>query len=88
VLLDMFELRRVLERGNVPVQVSEPAMDGRIATADVADVAFEVLHINGIESDYGYIQTYIRFGDVGAEVVWSFGCCRLELRFGFVEVGE
>ena len=84
----MFELRRVLERGNVPVQVSEPAMNGRIAAADVANVAFEVLHIDGIESHYGYIKTYVRFGDVGAEVVWSTGCCRLELRFSFVEVGE
>ena len=88
MLLDMFEMRRVLESGNVPVQVSEPAMNGRIAAADVADVAFEVLHIDAIESDYGHIKTYVRLGDVGAEVVWSFGCCRLELRFGFVEVGE
>ena len=88
MFLDMFELRRVLERGNVPVQVSEPAMNGRIAAADVANVAFEVLHIDGIESHDGYIKTYVRFGDVGAEVVWSSGCCRLELRFSFVEVGE
>jgi len=88
VLLDMFELRRVLESGNVPVQVSEPAMNSRIAAADVADVAFEVLHIDGVESDYGHIETYVRLGDVVTEVVWSFGCCRLELRFGLVEVGE
>jgi hypothetical protein len=84
----MFELRRVLESGNVPVQVSEPVMNSRIAAADVADVAFEVLHIDSVESDYSHIKTYVRFSDVGAEVVWSFRCCRLELRFGFVEVGE
>lgn len=71
VLLDMFELRRVSERGNVPVQVSEPAMNDRITAADVADVAFEVLHIDDIESDDGYIKTYVRFGDVGTKVVWS-----------------
>jgi hypothetical protein len=84
----MFELRRVLECGNVPVQVSEPAKHGRLAAADVADVAIEVLHIDSIKSDDGYIKTYVCFGDVGAKVVWSSGCYGIELGFGFVKVGE
>ena len=88
MLLDMFELRCVLECGNVPVQISEPAMNGRIAAADVANVAFEVLHIDSIESDDGYIKTYVRFGDGGAKVVWSSGCYGIELRFGFVKMGK
>jgi hypothetical protein len=84
VLLDMLELRRLLERRYVPIQIPEPAMDGRVPAADVADVALEVLQVDCVEADDGHVQAYVCFGDVGAEVVWPFGGCGLELRLGFV----
>ena len=88
MLLDMLELRRLLERRHVPVQISEPAVDGGIAAADVADVAFEVRHVDGIEADGGHVQAHVRFGESFSEVVRSLGRCGREPGFGFVEVGE
>jgi hypothetical protein len=88
VFLDMLELRRLLERRDVPVQIPQPAMDGRIAAADIADVAFEVLDIDRVEARDSHVQAYVRFGDISAEVVGALGSCGLELRLGFVEVGE
>ena len=88
MFLDMLELRRLLKGGHVPVQISEPAVDGRIAAAYVADVAFKVRHVDGIEADGGHVQAHVRFGEVFAEVVRSLGRCGHELGLDFVEVGE
>lgn len=54
VVLDVQEVgRRGAEGGGVlaPVQVAQPAVRGRVAAADVADVALEVLHVDGVEAD-------------------------------------
>lgn len=40
--------------GRVPVQVPQPGVDGRVAAADVADVALEVLHVDRVEANQGY----------------------------------
>jgi hypothetical protein len=89
MFLDVLELCRLLEGRDVPVQIPQPAMDSGIAAADIADVAFEVLDIHRIEAGDGHVQAYVRFGDVGAEVVRALGSCGgLELRLGFVEVSE
>ena len=46
VTFDMREVCRLFaEGGYVPVEVSHPLVEGGIATADLADVAFEVLDI-------------------------------------------
>jgi len=50
VFLDMLKLRGFLEGGDVPVQMSQPAMDGGISGADVSDVGLEVLDVDGIEA--------------------------------------
>ena len=44
-------------------------MQSGIAGADVADVAFEMLHVDGIEADYCCVEADVGFGDVRAEVV-------------------
>lgn len=48
VVLDVEEVGGVAERRQVPVQVAHPVVDGRVARADVADVALEVLDIDGL----------------------------------------
>jgi len=39
------------------------------SAADVFDVAFEVLHVDGVEADDGRIEANVGLGDVGTEVV-------------------
>jgi len=41
----------------------------RVAGADVADVALEVLDVDGVKADDGRVQAHIGLGDVGAVVV-------------------
>lgn len=73
VLLDVLELRRLLERRHGPVEMAEPAVDEGVAAADVADVAFEVLHVDGVEAHRRHVQAHVGFGQVGAEVVRALG---------------
>lgn len=51
VVLDVQEVGRGGEGRRAPVQVPQPGVDGRVAAADVADVALEVLNVDGIEAD-------------------------------------
>ena len=64
----MLELRGFLEGGDVPVEVSEPAMDGGIPGADVSDVSLEVLDVDGIEAHDRRVQSYVCFGDGVTEI--------------------
>lgn len=70
MLLDMLKLRRLPEGRNIPVQMPEPFMQRRIPGSDIADVAFEMLDVDGVETDDGGVEADICFGDGGAEVVW------------------
>jgi hypothetical protein len=55
VPLDVLKLRRLLEGRLVPVQVAHPAMQIWVAGADVAQVALEVLHVDGVKSDQRHV---------------------------------
>lgn len=46
--LDVQEVGRVLEGRDVPVQVAHPAVQQRVARADVTEVALEVLDVDGL----------------------------------------
>lgn len=48
VVLDVQEVGRVLERGMIPVQVAHPLVEVRISGADVADIALEMLDVDGL----------------------------------------
>jgi hypothetical protein len=61
MLLDMLKLRRILERRPVPVQVTQPLVQVWVSGANIADVALEVLDVDGIEADYGGEETDIGF---------------------------
>jgi hypothetical protein len=38
MLLDVCEIRRLLECGDIPVQIPQPFMDVRVPAADIPDV--------------------------------------------------
>ena len=86
VLLDMFELRSLPKRWHIPVQVSQPFVQRWIARAYIADVAFEMLHINRIEADDSRIEADLSFSDVLAEVVRA--CMGSQMLFSAVKGSE
>jgi hypothetical protein len=49
VPLDVLELGAVVEGRHVPVEIAHPGMQVRITGADIADVALEVLYVDGLE---------------------------------------
>lgn len=86
MLLDVFKLGRVLESREIPIQMPKPFVQRRIAGSDVADVAFEMLHVDGVEADDGGVETDVGLAEVLAKVV---GCCVLgQVGFGPVEGGK
>ena len=64
----------------------QPFMQSGIAGADIADVAFEMLHVDGVEADYCCVEADIGFGYVRAEVVG--GGAGGEVGLGAGEGGE
>lgn len=48
MVLDVQEVGRVAEGRVLPVQVAHPGVQRRVARADVADVALEVLDVDGL----------------------------------------
>lgn len=69
MLLDMFELRGILEGRNVPVQVAHPLVEMRISAANVGEIALEVLDVYRVKADDCGEETDVGFCDRGAEVV-------------------
>jgi hypothetical protein len=41
MVLDVCEIRRLLERGDVPVQMPQPSVDVWIPTADISDIGLQ-----------------------------------------------
>ena len=68
VVADMLKLGRLAKGRHIPVEVAQPGVDGRVAAADVADVALEVLDVDGVEAHDGGVQAHVGFGDGVAEV--------------------
>ena len=69
MLLNMFKLRRLIERRHIPIQFPQPFMQRRVPGPDVPDVALEMLHVHGIEAHDGGVQSDVGFGDVGPEII-------------------
>ena len=80
--LDVLKLRRFPKRRFVPIQMSHPFVDGGVSGPDVPDVALEVLDVDGVEADYGRVESDVGFGYVGPVVVGR-GVCR-QMAFGAV----
>lgn len=60
---DVFELGGVSKGGQVPVEMSEPAVQGGVTGTDVADVALEVLDVDDVEAHDCRVETDVRFGN-------------------------
>ena len=84
--LDMFKLRRLPKRRDIPVQVPQPLMQRRVSASDIPDIALEMLDVYWIEADDGRVEADVCFGYRGAEVVGCGVLC--EVRFDAVEGGE
>lgn len=69
--LDVLKLRGVLERSMIPVQITHPLMQRGIARTNIANVALEVLDVNGVEADQCDIQSDIGLGNILAKPVGS-----------------
>jgi hypothetical protein len=50
-----------------------------VATADIADVALEVLNINSVEADDGREKAHIELGQFVTKVEWTTGFGKLLL---------
>ena len=86
MLFNMFKHRRPPKRLHIPIQMSQPLMQRRIPGSYLPNVAFEMLHVDGVEADYRCVETDVGFGDVWAEVVG--GGVGGEVGFRTVEGGE
>lgn len=73
VLPDVLKLRRLAERRDVPEQMAQPPVDGRVSRANVADVGLEMLHVDRVEAHDRGEEADVRFGDGGAEVERGLG---------------
>lgn len=73
MLPDMFELRRLSKRRDVPVQMPQPAMNSWISRPNITNIRLKVLHIYGVEADDGREQPDVYLCDIFAEVI---GCRR------------
>lgn len=87
--LDMLKVRRLPERGNIPIQPPHPAMNSRVPRANISDITLEMLHIHRVEPDNRRKQPDIRLRNIGAEIEGLFGGERGgEVGFDLVEGGE
>lgn len=86
MLLDVFELCRVLEGWHVPVQLTKPLMKSRIPGTDVAQVRLEVLHVHSVKANDCGVETHVCFRDTVTVIVRSWR--RREVLLNAVEGAE
>ena len=79
----MLKLGSALECVLIPVEITQPFMDGRISRSDVTDIRFEMLNIDGIKTDDCRVESHITFCDMLAPVEWSLRC--RQVLFNFVK---
>jgi hypothetical protein len=82
-LLNMFKIRRLPKRGNIPIKMSQPLVDVGIIMTNHFQIRLEVLNIYRIESDDCWEETDIGFCEGVAENVGTGGF--LEDGFDFIE---
>src|ERR1700761_4438981 len=85
VVLDMFKLRGLSERGYRPIKMPQPPVQMWISAPDISNVAFKVLDVDGIEAHDCCVQSDVCFCEFVAEIVWSLGGGFGEILFGAIE---
>ena len=66
--LNMLKLRRLLERGNVPITIPQPVMNSRITRSNISDVTLKMLDIDRIKSDYSREKPNVRLSNIGPKI--------------------
>lgn len=84
----MFKIRRLPESTHIPIQPAHPAMNSRVSRTNIADIALEMLHVDGVKADDGRVESDISFGDGVPEEVGRGGELFGEVGFDSVEGGE
>ena len=69
MLFDVLELRRLPKGRDIPVQMPKPFVQSRIPGSDIADVAFEVLHVDWIKADDSRVEPDVCLGNGRAKVI-------------------
>lgn len=89
VELDVLELSSFVESRNIPIELSDPAVNGREARADITQIALKVLHIDRVETNDSGEQSNISFGDLITEEIGLRGSLLLDkVSLNLVERGE
>lgn len=70
MFLYVFKLRRLSKSWDIPIKMPQPLMYCWITASYVADVAFEMLHIDWVEANNGGIESNVSLGDRRPEIVW------------------
>jgi hypothetical protein len=65
VVPDVQEVCRLAKGRHGPVQVAHPVVDGRVAGADVADVALKVLDVDGLDGKVSCFYLFLLFFFLG-----------------------
>jgi hypothetical protein len=61
VLLDLFKNSRLLECGDIPVQLSQPAVNSRVSVPNVANVAFKECDVDNVEPDERDVEKNVHY---------------------------
>ena len=88
MFLDVLELRRAPEGLFVPVQLPQPLVQRGVPGSNVPDVALEMLHVDGVESDDSGVQSHVGFRKLGAEIIGAGFLWRRKMLFRLVERAE
>ena len=67
IILDVLEIRRLLEPGRLPVQILQIPVQSRVIVSDGAHVAFEMRHVDGVKAHEGRVRFEIDLGEVAPE---------------------
>ena len=62
--LNLIEIRSLVERGDIPVQIPKPSMDCWVSGANVANITFEEWYVDRVETSDRYKEADIHFCQV------------------------
>lgn len=86
---DVFELRRVPESRNIPIQIPQPGMNSRKPGSDITEITLEVLDVDGVEANNSREESDVCFRDSVSEIeLLALFLGRGEMGLDLVQRGE
>lgn len=78
VFLDVLEVSRLFEAGDIPIQISQPVVQDGVFSPYHAQVAFEMLDIDGVEANDCCVSSYVELCELGSKYEGAtILCCDL-----------